>query len=60
MSEDNSNTNERPPMQGSEQDIIEMLKRNYLDGAHNRPSNRHAFWDTQVSRPGEIAWINEA
>ncbi|KAI2507755.1 hypothetical protein MHU86_6651 [Fragilaria crotonensis] len=47
MSEDNSNTNERPPMQGSEQDIIEMLKRNYLDGTHNRPSNRHAFWDTQ-------------
>jgi hypothetical protein len=70
MSEDNSN--ERPPMQqqGSpyEQDIIEMLKRNYLDGAPNRAENRHAFWDTQVSpwheaemriRGAIIAWINQ-
>jgi hypothetical protein len=41
-------------MEGSEHDIIEMLKRNYLDGTHNRPSNRHAFWDTQVSQGREL------
>jgi hypothetical protein len=35
-------------MSASEQAIIEMLKRNHLEGLP-RQGNRHAFWDTQVS-----------
>jgi hypothetical protein len=46
MSEDDPK--EPPQMSASEQAIIEMLKRNHLEGLP-RQENRHAFWDTQVS-----------
>jgi hypothetical protein len=53
-SEDAANANNSRALSSAEQAIIEMMKRNQLEGVpiqgQGGAAQRHTFWDTQVRR----------